>query len=96
MFELIMNFSLNTGSKRYSPPLALTYLVYYGLRIGFDIAMAAMGVWWFIISLVLDIFLARYILLYWQMLRKCTPEELQALRTPQQMWERSSNYFRYF
>jgi hypothetical protein len=63
------------------------------LKIIFDIVFIALGVYWFVISLLVDLVIARYVLQFFLLLRSCTPEEVQLLRSPQQMWNNASPYF---
>jgi len=49
------------SAKKYNPTLAIIYFVYYILRIIFDVVMLSLGSFWFIVSVVVDLMIARYV-----------------------------------
>lgn len=84
------------GATKFNVCLSSTYFGYYILRIIFDILIISLGGYIFIISLIVDVMIARYVSMFARALRQCSPAELQqlAMAPPQQWSER--RYFTYF
>ncbi|CAM9531389.1 unnamed protein product [Choristocarpus tenellus] len=65
------------------------FLFYYLLRVGWDIGWLVSGsitslpVW---IFLIVDMIVLRIIYLYFRILNKCTPSEVEQMRDPRSLW----------
>ena len=81
------------AGTRYNIQYGYAYAGYYVLRIIADIALISLGAWWFILSLIVDVIIIRYVLLYCQLLRRCSPADVQQLSQPNSIWTQSRPYF---
>jgi hypothetical protein len=81
------------AGTRYQLQFAYAYVGYYLLRIAGDIALCALGAWWFVIALIIDLIILRYVLLFCTMLKKCSGADIEQLTQPESIWTRSRNYF---
>lgn len=81
------------AGSQYKLHFGYVYVAYYFLRIAGDIALCALGAWWFIIALIVDMIILRYVLLYCQLLRRCTEADIEQLTRPGSIWSQSRPYF---
>lgn len=70
------------GASKYKLNLMYIYAVYWGLRLLIDVILASLGLWWNIISLIVDLFIMRYVWAFAKRLKQHTPEELYRLKHP--------------
>jgi cytoskeletal protein RodZ len=67
------------GSMKYRVSLVNVYLFYWVLRIIGDLILSVLGYWWYIIALILDIYIARYVWYLSRILRTLSSEEVVRL-----------------
>mmetsp|Transcript_13461 Transcript_13461/g.20250 ORF Transcript_13461/g.20250 Transcript_13461/m.20250 type:complete len:203 (-) Transcript_13461:154-762(-) len=82
------------GATRFKLNFTYVYVAYWGLRLVFDLLYAALGYWWFIISLLIDIYILRYVWLYGTILKSLTEQELEYLRTAEREMASTSRWTR--
>jgi hypothetical protein len=68
------------GAKRFIPSFIYIYGLYWFIRLAFDMYAAILGYWWYIISVAIDLFILRYVLVFGNLLRHTSPETIALLR----------------
>lgn len=72
------------GAKLYKNHLVFVYAAYWAIRAVFDLAIVLNGSWWFILSLIIDIYIFSYVWTFARLLGTLTDAELNRLQSPPQ------------
>lgn len=70
------------GAKLFKAHLIYIYAAYWVLRAGFDLAIILYGGWWFILSLIIDLYIFSYIWTFARALGSLDDGELNRLQSP--------------
>lgn len=68
------------GAKRFIASYIYIYAFYWLLRVGIDLYAASFGYWWYIVSVIIDVFILRYVILFARLLRELTDDNIEILR----------------
>jgi hypothetical protein len=68
------------GVTRHRISFLYVYVIYWIIRIVIDLVSIVRGFWWHIISLLVDVYILRYLRLHIFILRSLTPDQLQLLQ----------------
>mmetsp|Transcript_30157 Transcript_30157/g.49237 ORF Transcript_30157/g.49237 Transcript_30157/m.49237 type:complete len:150 (-) Transcript_30157:23-472(-) len=68
------------SGEQYSKSMAMTYFAYFIARIITDATLIAYLSWGFIFPLLIDLWIARYVLMFLKLLSSCTEDELSGMR----------------
>mmetsp|Transcript_28367 Transcript_28367/g.47947 ORF Transcript_28367/g.47947 Transcript_28367/m.47947 type:complete len:116 (+) Transcript_28367:1-348(+) len=72
------------GAKLFKNHLVFVYAAYWAIRAVFDLAIVLNGSWWFILSLIIDIYIFSYVWTFARLLGTLTDAELNRLQNPPQ------------
>ena len=70
------------GAKRFSKHLVYIYAAYWVIRATFDFVIVLYGGWWFILSLIVDLYIFSYIWTFARALGSLDDGELNRLQSP--------------
>ncbi|CAM9119824.1 unnamed protein product [Pylaiella littoralis] len=79
------------AGTRFSITWTYVYCCYYVFRISMDLAYIIDGVMWAVVTFVVHLIIARYILSFAKMLNTLSPAEIEQLRSPSAVY---SNQYR--
>jgi len=84
------------GCKEYKASYIYAYVAYFFMDMIINIFIMAAGAYWFIIFIIFDIIIVRYVLKLIEVLKQCSEEDLNFLRNAQnapQMHGQQRSYF---
>jgi hypothetical protein len=69
-----------SGAKNYVSGQIYVYLIFYGMEITLYIILMAMGYYYFIVFIIIEIWIATFVYRFVQLLNECSEDDLQFLR----------------
>jgi hypothetical protein len=70
------------GAKFFKNHLVFVYAAYWAIRTVFDFALVLSGYWWFILSLIIDMYIFSYVWTFARLLGTLSGGELNRLQSP--------------
>jgi hypothetical protein len=70
------------GAKSFKKELVFVYAIYWLLRASFDFLIVLQGNWWFILSLLIDVYIFSYVWTFARSLGTLSEGELNRLQSP--------------